>query len=305
MLANNMFQPRMVRPLLYATCFIMALVFRIRAPETDISLDTFFMIFALGPLCIFVDLWMPLQATRQRHHAETALRVAILALLYSLILPGTAVLSASPGMIGHLINFAVIYAAVALGLHNFVIRPAHVLRYDNRFHTGFLTAMVGAIVLELGIIPPLKGLGVWVLAVLVIALQIGWRHALWYNASQVMSSGQHADVWPALAKNNEPAHFWLQLHKYTLQHGHGMPAAALDVLSLPTLLGYFTYGVVELTDKKNHDFEENVKLAINTKEPRATFVWQLYPAVEAAGYIARIEEFVASAQTESMELPEL
>ena len=300
-----MYPPQLLRPVLYATFLIMAVVFRMRPPETNIALDTFFMIFALGPLCVFLDLWLPLQTTKKRHHAETALRVAVLLALYSLILPGTAVAAASAGMVGHLVNFAVLYAAVALGLHKFVIRPVHWLRYDNRFHTGFLTAMVGAIVLELGIVAPLKGLGVWALAALVVGLQVGWRHALWYNASQEMQPAQHADVWPALAKNNDPAHFWLHLYRYTLQHDHGMPAAALGVLSLPTLLGYFTHGVVDLSKNKNHDFEENVKLAINQKEPRATFVWQLYPAAEAAGYIARIEEFVASAQTESMELPDL
>lgn len=291
---------------LYALFIVAAVTLRF-TPIGSLAFLAHALIFFLGPIFVFLDMLRPMKQTRKKHHLETSLRVGILALIYSTVLPGIATANGSLGIVGHLFNFTAMYFSVVLGLHKFAIRPDHWLRYDNRFHTGFIAAMVSSIVLELGLLMTTKGLGLWSVAAMCIGMQLAWRHALWYNASQKMSPAQHADVWPSLAQNNEPALFWNQLYRYSLKYSYAMPMTALSQLSLVTLLGYFKYGTVHLNDSGNyqHTFEECVKKAINEKEPRATFIWQLYPAIEAAAYITRIEEFVANAKTESFELPAL
>ena len=289
---------------LYFLFIVAATTFRV-LPISYLGVLAHTLLFFLGPIFIFLDVRRPMHKTRVAHHRETVMRISAIALVYSSVLPGVAVFPGTLSIVGHLFNFSALYFAVVLGLHSFCIRPDHWLRYDNRFHTGFITAMVSSIALEL--FASTKGLGLWSVAALCIGQQVAWRHALWYNASKKMSPAQHADVWPALAENNDGSLFWGNLYKYSLQCSEGMPSAALTQLTLPTLLGYFKYGPLDVSESGNyqHTFEESVKAAINKKEPRATFIWQLYPALEAASYISRIEEFVINAKTESFELPAL
>lgn len=293
-------------PFFYMFSVVMALAFRF-SPDSSVASYTHMVIFMLGPILVLFDMFKTMQPTRHKHHLETAFRVTLLLLLYSTILPGVAAPETKSSILGYLFNFVAMYFSVVLGLHKFVIRPNHWLRYDNRFHIAFLTILVATVLVELGLFPGTKGLGLWEMAFLTTGLQIAWRHALWYNASQEMAPSQHADVWPTMAKNIEAPQFWANLYKYTLQYPSGMPGHALGALSLPMLLGYFSQDTAQYsnTERQNHDFEENVKSAINALEPRATFIWQLYPAREAAELVARVDEFVAAAQTESLELPAL
>lgn len=266
------------------------------------------LIFIVGPVFILSDLILPMQKTRRRHHLNTALRVGIIALAYATTLTSISSPSTALNMLGYLLNFVAMYFVGFFSLYDLAIKPTHWLRYDNRLHTIFLAAMVAAIVLELGLVAPIKSLGMWALAAMTISVLLAWRYALWYNAGDNMSPAQHADVWPMLAKYREPQQFWNQLELYLFKNATLIPIAPLTTLTLPTLLGYFELEKPEPligTFTYQRILDECVKAAINTKEPRAAFIWQLYSAKEAAGYIKRIDEFVVNGQMESIELPTL
>lgn len=257
-------------------------------------------IFMTGPMLVRIDMKTPAPRTWRMQALETAARFAIIASLLPLGQSGAT------AIVGYLFNFSLMYATTMLSLNQFVVRPYHWLRYDNRLHTGFLAVMVSAIILELGLAAHLKGVGLWLLSAAMLALLVAWRHALWCNASKEIGPEQHAYVWPALAKRSSSKFFWHTLYLYSLQYPATL-APALAAMELPVLLSFFELDMEATLFEGNvlHDFSENVKAAINEKEPRATFIWQLYPPADAAGYIGRIEEFVANAQTESVELPAL
>lgn len=256
-------------------------------------------IFVLGPGLVVFDMFTPPSDFWLTHTFETATRLLVLIFLYFLLPSGIM------NTVVYMANFVLMYAAVVLGFQKFAIKPDHWLRYDHLFHTGFITAMVLAIVLEVSLYSHFKGAGLLFLTSLVIGLAAIWRYALWNNALQELSSAQHAYVWPNLANRLEPDIFWKKLYNYSLEYPTAMPHSALCVLSIPMLLSFFKMSPHGVRDDEYNAFRENIKSMVNTKEPRAIIVWQLYSPREAAAYIERIDEFVESVQKEILDLPTL
>lgn len=265
-------------------------------------------IFLVGPVLVVLDRFRQNAPHLWQHHTETALRVATLAGLYALT-PSTV-----GSMMGNVANFFAIYMGASLGLQNFLVRPSHILRHDNKAHTGFLAVLVLGVVGEIAFKSVQVGVGTTLLALTMVVVLVGWRHALWYNAHRELSPGQHAAVWPAHAARvggGQP--FWKDAKVYLAQYP-AMPV--LNTLSVPVLLSFFTatsdtgiarnpFSAFEGGDTSPSPLAEDIKTAINAKEPRAVFVWQLYPEKEAAIAIGQIEEFAARAEQESFELPAL
>lgn len=269
------------------------------SPNAALPFYVHLIVFVLGPGFVVFDMFTPPSTSPWSHAFETAARLSVLIFLYFLLPSGIM------NTVVYMANFVLMYAAVVLGLQKFAIKPDHWLRYDHLFHTGFITAMVTAIVLELSLSPYLKGAGLLFLNGLIIGLTGAWRYALWNNALQELSSAQHAYVWPNLAKRSEPDIFWEKLYNYSLQYPTAMPHSALRVLSMPVLLSFFKLAPHGVNANAFNVFQENIKSIINTKEPRAIIIWQLYSSADAAGYIERIEEFSASAKKEIFDLPAL
>lgn len=262
-------------------------------------------IFLAGPILLVMDRFRNNPQYLWQHHTETALRVATLVGLY-VSLPSTTV-----SMMGYVWNFFALYMCAWSGLQNFIVRPNHWLRHDNKAHTAFLAVMVLGIVGEIAFKSVHTGIGTTFLATMTLAVLIGWRHALWYNAHRELSPAQHAAVWPAHAlRVGAERTFWQDVQKYASLYP---PVPLLNTLSVPVLLSFFaTDSVLFVGDPfvsgdkdSGSPLAEDIKTAINAKEPRAVFVWQLYPAKEAAIAIGQIEEFAARAEQESFELPAL
>ncbi len=263
-------------------------------------------IFLAGPVLLVMDRFRNNPQHLWQHHTETGLRVATLIGFYCL-LPSTAV-----SMMGYLWNFFALYMGAWSGLQNFIVRPNHWLRHDNKAHTGFLAVLVVGIVGELAFKSVQVGIGTSFLALMTVIVLVAWRHALWYNVHRELSPAQHAAVWPAHAlRVGMERTFWQDVQKYASLYS---PVPLLNTLSVPVLLSFFATDSVLRSaidpfasgDKDSGSpLAEDIKTAINAKEPRAVFVWQLYPEKEAAIAIGQIEEFAANAEQESFELPAL
>ena len=258
-------------------------------------------IFLVGPVLVVLDRYMLPAQTLWQHHSVTALRIVVLLGIYALV-PTTI-----NSMTGYLWNFFCVYLTVWFALMQFSVKPLHWLRYDNRANTAFIAAIVVSLGLEIGFRPVQKGLGSWLLAGLLIAMLLAWRHALWYYVNTQLSPKQHRYVWPALATRRTPAFFWRDIYYYITDYPGLDPV--LSTLDLPVLLNFFTleqsFFMDPLVENNVHDFRECVKAQINEKEPRAVFIWHLYPEAEAARFIEAIDTHVQASQTEAMELPDL
>lgn len=263
-------------------------------------------IFLVGPILVALDRFRSNAPRLWQHHAETGLRLLTLVGLYSAMPPTVA------SMMGYVWNFFALYLCACLGLQNFLIRPNHILRHDNKAHTAFLAVLVLGIVGEIAFKSVHAGVGTSFLALMTALVLVGWRHALWYNVHRELSAGQHVHVWPAHAKRtNAEVPFWQDVKRYVVRY----PALPLlQTLSVPVLLSFFAADpeARELGDPfaskpraSGPPLAEDIKATINDKEPRAVFVWQLYPEKEAAIAIGQIEKFAARAEQESFELPAL
>lgn len=269
----------------------------------------------VGPLLSMLDKKVAPEKTLLGHHLITGARLLLLVGFCALLPPGFQSFG------GLMFTFYAAYLTALLNVQDFLIKPEHWLRYDHIGNTSFLTVSVLGIVMEIGLAPWARSTGVWFLCLFVLGVTMAWRHALWYHVpkDRDVAPHQHDYIWPTLAARTDSGTFWVRVFPYFLLYPQSQ-RHVLASLPLPVLLSFFkpvpvlsTQGATASPVHQNlmppnmyKLFIEEVKAAINQKEPRAAFVWHLYEPSEAVLWIAKIDEFAARAKdSDALDLPPL